>query len=595
MVDRSTRLRWRRVFRRKQKQVGELGVQAEQNVERLVIRRLGRLVDVRRFVAGWLALVFLLVVVLVGQFRMLNRSWQSQQPVPGGVYTEGMMGTFTNANPLYATSLADTTVSHLLFPGLLKYDEHNALTTDLAESWTISEDNLHYTVVLRPAMHWQDGQPLTADDVVFTFQTAQNSDARSPLFRSWNGVQIAAKDERTIEFTLASPFAPFPHSLTTGIVPKHLLSSVPASDLRSATFNTTRPVGSGPFAWSSVEQATSGDREGEQQIGLTASDNYYAGIPKLDSFVIHTYRHQDTLERDFQDKKITAIVGLDDVPRSIRDSASTITYEPALTAQVMAFLRTDSKLLSDKQVRQALVSGTNVPQLVNELHDPVAVTNSPLLRGQSGYDAKLTQLGYDKTAAEKLLDKAGWKSQTDGGPRRKQGNGLSIRLVAQSTPKLKIVAGQLQRAWRDIGVDVSVSLLDETDIQAAIRDRNYDVLLYGISVGADPDVFAYWHSTQADPRSGSRLNFSDYSSKTADAALEAGRSRSDAQLRAVKYKPFLKAWRDDAPAVALYQPKFIYITNTPVFGFDSTDINTASDRLENVANWQIHQALRPRP
>ena len=594
MVDRSTRLRWRRVFRRKQKQVGNLGAQAEENVDRLIIRRLGRLVNVKRFVAGWLLLVFLLLTVLVGQFRVLNRTWQSQQPVPGGIYTEGMLGTFTNANPLYATSLADSTVSRLLFPGLLSYDQHNSLKNDLAESWSISKDNLKYTVVLRPNLTWQDGQPLTADDVVFTFHTAQNPDAKSPLFRSWNGVQIMAKDQRTVEFTLNTAFAPFPHSLTTGILPHHVLSNVPVSDLRSATFNTTGPIGSGPFAWSSVEQSSNGEREGEQQVGLTASKSYYAGVPKLDGFVVHTYQDQKLLERDFQDKKITAIVGLDDVPEDLQKLPDTTNYEPVLSAQVMAFMRTDSKLLQSKQLRQALVYATNVPSVVNSLPDAVLVADSPLLRGQIGYDAKLVQYGYDKPRAEKILTKDGWKMQTSG-IRHKESTDLTIRLVAQSTPRLKLVAEQLKQAWGAVGVDVSVNLLDESEIQNAIHTRDYDVLLYGISIGADPDVFPYWHSTQADPRSGSRLNFSDYASDIADSALEAGRSRSDPTLRTAKYKPFLQAWQADAPAIALYQPRFTYITNTPVFGFDTVEINAAGDRLEDVANWQIRQALRPQP
>lgn len=593
MVDRSTKLRWRRVFRRKQKQVGEFGVHAEENVDRLVIRRLGRLLDVRRFVAGWLALVFLLLIVLVGQFRLLNRSWQSQQPVPGGVYSEGMIGTFTNANPLYATSLADSTISRLLFPGLLRYDSQNKLVSDLASSWSISKDNLKYTVTLRPDLTWQDGYPLTADDVVYTFQTAQNPDARSSLFRSWNGIQISAMDKQTVEFTLKTSFAPFPHSLVTGILPRHILGQVPASGLRSATFNTTKPIGSGPFAWSSVEQVNSGDREGEQQIGLTGSKSYYGGLPKLDGFVVHTYQDQKFLEQDFRDKKTSAIVGLDEVPENIEKLSDTVTYEPVLSAQVMAFLRTDSKILNDKQLRQALVYATNVPQIANTIPDSVIVADGPLLRGQVGYNPKIVQYGYNQSQANKILTKQGWKPQTNG-IRQKSSTALSIRVVAQSTPRLKVVAEQLQKAWNAVGIDVSVNLQDETEIQNTIHNREYDVLLYGISIGADPDVFPYWHSTQADPRSGSRLNFSDYASDVADSSLEAGRSRTDPQLRAAKYKPFLEAWRDDAPAIALYQPRFMYITNTPVFGFDAAEINTASDRLGNVSNWQIRQALRPR-
>lgn len=594
MVSRSTRLRWRRVFRRKQKQVGELGIQAEQNVEQLLIRRFGRLFNVRRFVAGWVLLVALLSVVLVAQFRVLNRSWQTKQPAPGGIYTEGMVGAFTNANPLYAASQADATVSRLVFAGLLKYDNQNKLVGDLAESWSVSRDNLTYSVVLRSGLMWQDGQPLTAEDVVFTFQTAQNPDAKSPLFRSWRGIEVKAKDQRTVTFVLNNAFAPFPHSLTTGIVPEHLLGRVPASELRSATFNTDSPVGSGPFAWSSVEVASNSYQYREQRIGLTPSESYYGGRPKLDGFVVRTYQDQAQMIEDFLSQKLSAIVGLESTPEELREVNEARTYDTILAAQVAAFFRTDSKLLDEAEVRQALVRSVDVPKLVKELKDPVRISDSPILRGQIGYDPAITQLKYNLNTAEKLLQQQGWKLAQDGS-RYKGKTKLQLRLVAQSTPRFSMLATELEKSWRAIGVDVSVSLLNDAEIKSVIRDRNYDILLYGISIGADPDVFPYWHSTQKDPRSGLRLNFSNYSSSVADSALEAGRSRTDPALRAVKYKPFLTQWRQDAPALVLYQPKFAYVTNTPLFGFDAREINTATDRLNSVSSWEIEQTLQPKP
>ncbi len=114
-------------------------------------------------------------------------------------------------------------------------------------------------------------------------------------------------------------------------------------------------------------------------------------------------------------------------------------------------------------------------------------------------------------------------------------------------------------------------------------------MLYGISLGPDPDAYAYWGSTQADERAANRVNFSEYKSTVADRALESGRTRSDPALRTVKYKPFLEAWRNDAPALALYQPRYLYVTRDTVFGFNPSVINVATDRYSNVAHWMIHQ------
>ncbi|MDB5186042.1 MAG: hypothetical protein JWL85_565, partial [Candidatus Saccharibacteria bacterium] len=165
---------------------------------------------------------------------------------------------------------------------------------------------------------------------------------------------------------------------------------------------------------------------------------------------------------------------------------------------------------------------------------------------------------------------------------------LKFRLYSQSMSEYAYVSQRLQSQWRAIGVDADVSLQPDDDLQTTIASHNYDALLYGISLGVDPDVFPYWHSSQADIRSSNRLNFSEYKSAAADKSLEAGRTREDA-LRAVKYKPFLEAWRNDAPAITLYQPRYLYVTRGTVHGFEPRTINAATDRFSNVQNWMIRE------
>ncbi len=570
-----------------------MGIQAEERIERDFIKRLNRLIDVRRFVASWVLLFVFLCGALVWQFRILDHTFQSLQPTPGGAYSEGMLGSFTNANPLFASTVADSTVSRLVFAGLLTYDSRNMLTGDLAESWTVNEQNTTYKVVLKPNLTWHDGQPLTSRDVAFTFHTAQNPDVKSPLFRSWNGVKIETLDDQTVQFTLPAPFAPFLHSLTTGIIPEHVLKDTATTELRSSQFNTTQPIGAGPFEWSDVELVNSGKQDGEQRVGLKPFPQYHAGKPKLDGFVIRTYVSQDRLVEDFKAKVVNALVGFDQIPEALEDRDDIQTYSSTLTAETMSFFKTDSELLKDVKVRQALARSVDIKTVLSALGYPATVADSPLLHGQVGYDPALKQQGFDQAEAVRLLDEAGWKQSTSGETRQKDGKPLTLQMVAQSTPDLARVSAELQKAWRAVGVEVNVSLLEDVVLQDTIRDRSYDVLLYGISVGADPDVFAYWHSTQFDVRSASRLNFSNYKSAAADKALEAARSRSDASLRAAKYKPFLQAWRTDVPALALYQPRSLYITNIPVFGMQLDTVNSGVDRLNTVQNWMVRQSLQP--
>ncbi|HSX46639.1 MAG TPA: peptide ABC transporter substrate-binding protein [Patescibacteria group bacterium] len=589
MIDRTTKLRWRRNFRRSKRQVGEIGTQAEEQFERHFFRRLSRLPDVRRFVAGWLALLLLLVAGVSLQLRALGNYYEALQPVPGGTYNEGMMGAFTNASPLFATGLVDTTVSRLVFAGLLKYDERNHLVGDLAEKWQIDATGKIYTFTLRPNLTWQDGEPVTAADVAFTFQTIQNADAKSPLFHGWQGITIKKIDQRTVSFTLSSPLAPFIYSLTTGIVPQHLLGKIPPAELRSATFNTAHPVGAGPFSWETIQVLGEGENSA-QQIGLQAFAHYHGGQPKLDQFVIHTYATEAKLAQSFNHQEINAFVGLDQVPDTVNKTTELQELSLPLTAETMVFLRTDSEVLKDAKVRQALVQAVNVPQVVKGLSYPTIIADEPLLHDNLGYNAGLKQLPYDPVQANKLLDDAGWKRSDANKPRMNGSTPLKIKFYAQNNADYSYITQAVQQAWRAVGVDVEVTLPSDTDLQATINNREYDALLYGVSIGTDPDVFPYWHSSQADPRATSRLNFSDYRSGVADKALESGRTRTDPTLRAVKYGPFLQAWRTDAPAVALYQPRFLYVTRGQLFGFNNTSLNTAADRFANIENWMIRQS-----
>jgi ABC-type transport system substrate-binding protein len=148
----------------------------------------------------------------------------------------------------------------------------------------------------------------------------------------------------------------------------------------------------------------------------------------------------------------------------------------------------------------------------------------------------------------------------------------------------------LQSQWSKIGVRVDVRYYGGDDLQkAVIPSHDYDILLYGISLGVDPDVFAYWDSSQASLSSQGHLNLSEYKSKAADQAIESARTRADSDLRITKYKVFLNAWVSDAPALALYQPNMIYVSRGPVFNYERKEANRSTDRFYNVNEWMIRQ------
>lgn len=588
MIDRTTKLRWRRRFKSKKRQVEDLGVQAEEQLEQHFFKRLSRLTQVRRFVAAWVLLLVLLTGGVLAQARGLGNYYLANMPTKGGIYTEGIVGSFTNANPLYSANSVDASVERLVFSGLFKFDVNNHLAADLADNYQVDERGTTYTVKLKNNLTWHDGHALTAADVAFTYQTIQNPDAKSPLAASWKGITVTAIDNNTVTFELPSVLTAFPYSMTNGIVPKHLLDGIPPSQLRSISFNTSHPIGSGPFKWEAVESIDDSGFGHEQRIALLPNVNYQGGAPKLDKFILRAFKDDTALLSAFKKRELTAAAGLTSEPADVAKDSEVQDFTTAFTSAVYTFFKTSSEPFVDFRVRQALVLASDPGQIVARLSQPAVLARSPLLPGQIGYDKTLLQTTNNRAAAIKLLEDAGWKLN-DKNVRVKDGKELIFRLSTQNNTVYGFVSQMLKTQWAAIGVKVDILPQTDNELQSSITFHTYDALLYGIELGPDPDVFAYWHSSQADLRSPTRLNFSEYRSPVADKSLEAGRTRTDPGVRAVKYKPFLEAWRNDAPALALYQPRYLYLVRGPISGYSQTSLNSAADRFNNVQNWQIRE------
>jgi len=587
-INDATKRRFKRKLRRRRQDAIESVAQADQQIEKLLIRRFDKLVSVRRFTLLWLSLFVVLFFCTFFQIRALSPYYQTLQPIPGGLYNEGLIGSFTNANPMYATGAADTAVSHLVFSGLFKYDDTNQLVGDLASDYSLSANQLHYTVNLKHNITWQDGRPFSADDVLFTYRTIQNIEAQSPLYSSWQGITLTKSDNYTVNFSLPNPLSSFPYSLTNGIVPAHLLSKIPAEQLRSAAFNIS-PVGTGPFAWKFIEVSGTDPENRQQRISLSPFNHYWAGRPRLDGFSIITYSDDQHVIDAFEKKQLNAVSGLETEPEELLNDKTVQVYNTPLTTAVMAFFNNSRPILADANVRKALVGGVDRKQLVSLLGVPTRLVDGPLLKGQLGYDPSIAELPYSPDSANQMLDQAGWVRGANG-QRYKDGQLLTLGLSSQDTASYTTVAQFLQQQWAKLGVRVVPDYRPSDEVQASvIGSHSYDILLYGINIGVDPDVFAYWDSSQASLTSQGHLNLSEYKSSAADQAIEAGRTRSDPAIRAVKYKAFSTTWVHDAPALALYQPNYLYITRGPVFNYERTADNSSIDRFYNVDNWEIRQ------
>lgn len=522
------------------------------------------------------------------------------QPDYGGSFSEGLVGAPKYINPLLAqTSDVDRDLSELIYAGLLKFDEQGGLTDDLAKSHEISADGLTYIFKLRDGLKWHDGQPLTADDVIFTILAVQNADYGSFQRINWQGVEVNKIDDKTAAFKLKNKYAQFLNNATLGILPKHLWEGIKPISFGLSELNL-KPVGSGPYRFSKIRRDGAGNI---QSYELAAADGYYQGKPYIDKIIFKFYESEDKLIDAFNQGEIDGLSFISPPKlNSVRWPGKLQIKELKLPRYFAVFFnQNQSQQLSDKNVRLALNYATDKNTILGKLlANKGAAVDSPMLPGIIDLPPPQAKYDYDPEKAKKILDDAGWKhtAETQNGEEAREkiqsipkGSKtapppvkLEIKLTTSNWPELVMAAGQLKAQWEKIGVKVNVEILSLPELQSAIKDRSYESLLFGEVLGLDPDPFSFWHSSQKrDPG----LNLALYDNKNADKLLEDARQTLDDSIRMSKYADFQQLVINDAPVVFLYSPNYLYGQAKKIQANGAVVIAIPSDRFNAINKWYI--------
>jgi len=538
---------------------------------------------VRRVTLLWVGSVLLVTLLSFMQLRALTSFYMQYAGRPGGVYTEGIVGSITTINPILAESGANADASRLVFGGLTRYNRKAQIEAGLAKSWTVSSDGRVYTFALRSGVTWHDNQPLTSADVAFTIERIQNPDTHSPMAAAWKGVDIATPDPHTVVMTLPVRYDAFLNSTTVGILPKHVLQDTPANQLRVSDFNQA-PIGTGPFVVKDFDTENG-------SVTLDANPNYYKGKPQLESVVLKVYSTQEELQSAFRKRQVMGMARSSNSKGTSYGRGAEV-HELQIPEEVAMFMKTTSPLLSDAKVRSAIALSVDRNEIINKaLSGEARPLVVPILASQLAEASEYKIPDKNIVQAQKMLDEAGWK-QTNGATRVKDGRSLRLTLVTAATEDYQAVAERLSSQLQKIGISLNVQTFDAATLQRSyIGPRTYDVLLYGLNAGADLDPYPYWHSSQAKSPG---LNVSQYNNSSADKALVSARGATDVRVRTVRLKSFLDTWLADAPAVMLYAPKYLYITQDDVRGIAEGQIVTAADRFYDVQDWTVRSALVPK-
>lgn len=559
----------------------------QRHASRFILRRIENVRLVMTEIMIWLAAIALLIAGLGIQYSWNSQGSKKDGAKSGGVYVEGVIGNISTLNPLLAASEPEQAVSRLLFSSLYNYDVTGALHTDLAESMTVKDDKV-YTIKLRNAV-WHDGKKLTAEDVVYTINLIKNPQVRSPLRVNWLDISARAIDDSTVEFMLPAVYAGFSHALTFPVIPKHILQSVSPSSMREADFSSN-PVGSGPFAVKRVQ--TSESTSSTDVVRMEPNTKYYGAVSTLSRLELRAYGNESLLVKAVNSGEVSAASGLSLSAADNIKSKQYSTKHWLLNKGVYLLMNNRSQTLQDARVRQALRYATDTSSIRATVGDNVARLDTPILQSQIAQKLPVAP-DYNLDKAKALLKEAGW-TYNQGQWKGKDGRPLAVAVTTSSgRDEYKKIVDALKQQWSKLGVDVQLREIDTSStttsfVQSVLQPRDYDALLYELELGADPDVFAYWHSSQA---SASGYNFANYSNRTVDNDLVGGRSRTNSALRAAKYIQFVNQWLNDAPAIGLYQSVGSYVLNNGASIVEPRgSLNTMNDRYADVTTWSTGKA-----
>ena len=216
---------------------------------------------------------------------LVNKHFSVQVPVQGGTLTEGVVGYVGYINPVLAVTDSGRDLTALMYAGLMKTTADGKIIPELADNYTVSTDSLTYTFTLKNNIYFQDGQPITADDILFTVQKVQDPAIKSPFQPNWDGVVVKKINDKQISFTLPKPYAPFLQNTTLGIIPKHIWKNDNDQNFIYSQYNF-EPIGSGPYRLYSIERNSSGI---PQNYDLVPFEGYTLGSPFISHLIIKTF------------------------------------------------------------------------------------------------------------------------------------------------------------------------------------------------------------------------------------------------------------------------------------------------------------------
>jgi peptide/nickel transport system substrate-binding protein len=521
-----------------------------------------------------------------GTSKQPSNGAQPGTPVKGGQLVIGVGGDASYLNPVVASDGASYKYNWLIFDGLVELDENLKIKPLLAQTWDISPDGLSYTFHLNPKAKWHDGQPVTADDVAFTFYKLLDPTTQTQnraFFDALVGFpeltdpknpkkpeELAKKpieviDPATVKFNLRYPYAPFLSVLVSprgGIVPKHVLEG---KDINKDAFNQ-KPVGSGPFKVVEWKK--------DNRLVLEANPDYFLGRPQLDRIIIRVIPDPVVRVQELKSGGIDLVdtPPLEEVAAYKNDPQFQVITASTPSYHYFGFLL-DNPLFQEKKVRQAITYAVDFDVIIKKVLQGYATrATGPWPPSSWANNPNVKPYPYDVEKSRQLLAEAGWKPGPDG-ILVKDGKRFEFSVKGdQASQNVKDATVIMQEQLGKVGIKLNITLLDWPTFVKHLFASEFDTVLVSWTSHPDPDPFAYtvFHSSQMKNR-----NFAHYTNPQVDELLTKARQTNDIEQRKQYYWKVQELLHEDANYVWGYYPEEVYIARAQYQGIKTIPAQAA--------------------
>ena len=442
-----------------------------------------------------------------------------------------------------------------IFEPLLAYDfDQVKLEPWLAESYEVSSDGLEITFHLRGDIHFSDGVPVTADDVIFTYETVVNPrvDAAN-LANLYIDVEKAVRiDERTVKFFMKRPFFKTLENLsftwTIGVLPRHIYQFKDGEEFNKHRSN---PVGSGPYVFEKWDVG--------REVVLRRNENYWGPKPRLAKiiykFIPNPLARVQSLRSHQVDlvipepEQFAYLVGDVEFNKEFR----CLSYWTPDTPFYYIGWNEDKPFFSDRRVRLAMTHIINRKQIVSELlRGNGRVVTGPFYVGGGQNDGSIQPWPYDSNKARQLLDEAGWRDSDGDGLRDKNGVPFRFKFMYSNSYALyERIAKLLKDEAAKVGIEVVAEPTEWSILAGRLNDRKFDSAIAGWGGEIVEDPYQLWHSSQIGNRGS---NYVGFRNSQADALIEEIRGTLGEAKRNELCHQLHRILHEEQPYTFLYNP-----------------------------------------